>query len=120
MEWPISLIEELASRRCIVFLGAGASAGCLSAVDGSRPPTWGGFLENLKNRIPAPDRTETINSLIEREKYLDAAEVILNKLPAAEFTRAIRELFVQPRYEKSSIHESTLKIDHKGRGHYEL
>lgn len=113
MEWPISLVEELASRRCVVFLGAGASAGCLSAVDGTSPPTWGGFLENLKNRIPGPDRTETIDSLIEKEKYLDAAEVILNKLPAADFTRAIRELFVQPRYEKSSIHESTLKIDPK-------
>jgi hypothetical protein len=113
MDWPISLVEELASRRCVVFLGAGASAGCLSAVDGANPPTWGRFLENLKNRIPVDSRTPTIDSLIEKEKYLDAAEVILNKLPAAEFSRAIRELFVQPRYERSSIHESTLKIDPK-------
>jgi hypothetical protein len=113
MDWPISLAEELASRRCIVFLGAGASAGCISAVDGTSPPTWSKFLENLKNRIPVTSRTSTIDSLIEKEKYLDAAEVILNKLPAADFTRAIRELFVQPRYQRSSIHESTLKIDPK-------
>ena len=51
MDWPVSLVEELASRRCIVFLGAGASAGCLSAVDRSSPPTWGVFLEDLKNRM---------------------------------------------------------------------
>jgi len=113
MDWPISLVEELASRRCVVFLGAGASAGCISAVDGTNPPTWSRFLENLKNRIPVDRKTPTIDALIEKEKYLDAAEVILNKLPTAEFSRAIRELFVQPRYEKSSIHESTLKIDPK-------
>ncbi len=113
MEWPTSLVEELAARRCVVFLGSGASAGCVSAVDGRRPPTWNQFLENLKNRISVEKRTQTIDALIEKEKYLDAAEVILNKLPAADFSRAVRELFVQPKYEKSSIHESTLKIDPK-------
>lgn len=113
MDWPVSLVEELASRRCIVFLGAGASAGCVSAVDGSKPPTWQRFLEDLTDRIPVASRTETIYTLIDKEKYLDAAEVILNKLPAADFTRAIRELFVQPRYNKSSIHASALKIDPK-------
>lgn len=113
MDWPVSLVEELASRRCVVFLGAGASAGCLSAVDKSKPPTWDGFLKNLKNRIQDSKSTLTIDSLIDKEKYLDAAEVILNKLPAADFTRAIRELFVQPRYKNSIIHESTLKIDPK-------
>ena len=76
MDWPVSLVEELASRRCIVFLGAGASAGCLSAVDRSSPPTWGVFLEDLKNRIPDPDGTETIDALIDKEKYLDAVGCI--------------------------------------------
>lgn len=111
--WPVSLIEELASRRCIVFLGAGASSGCVSTVDGTRPPTWKQFLQTLTERIPANCGAQTIESLINKEKYLDAAEVILNKLPPAEFSRVIRELFIQPRFEKSSIHASTLKIDPK-------
>lgn len=113
MDWPTSLVEELAARRCIMFLGSGASAGCVSTVDGTSPPTWKRFLEILKTRISADKRTTTIDALIEKEKYLDAAEVILNKLPTADFSRAIRELFIQPRYEKSSIHESTLRIDPK-------
>lgn len=113
MDWPVSLVEELASRRCIVFLGSGASAGCVSTVDGTRPPTWNKFLKYLKDRIPNTKGTGTIDQLLEKEKYLDAAELIINKLPPAEFTRAIRKLFVQPRYDKSSIHESTLRIDPK-------
>lgn len=113
MEWPPSLVEELAARRCIVFIGAGASAGCISAIDDNNPPTWIQLLDNLKNRISATQGTPTIDALIEKEKYLDAAEVIYNKLPAAEFSRAIRELFIQPRYNESSIHESVLKIDPK-------
>lgn len=113
MEWPISLVAELASRRCIVFLGSGASAGCISIDGVTSPPNWNGFLEELKSKIPESSQTGTIDDLIAKEKYLDAAEVILNKLPPADFTHIIRTLFVQPRFSKSSIHESVLKIDPK-------
>lgn len=113
MEWPIALVAELAARRCIVFLGTGASASCLSQDESTRPPGWNLFLEKLKAQIPSATNLSEIEDLIFKEKYLDAAEIILNKISSADFTRIIRELFVTPRYQASSIHESILKIDPK-------
>jgi hypothetical protein len=113
MEWPISLVSELAARRCIIFLGAGASAGCIAADNVTSPPGWEQFLKTLKDKVPIADSVAVIDDLIGKEKFLDAAEVILNKISPADFTRIIRLLFVQPRFNHSAIHESVLKIDPK-------
>ncbi len=112
MDWPIALIAELAARRCIVFLGAGASASCLSQ-NGKKPPGWSLFLEELKAQMPIGANTVEIEDFISKEKYLDAAEIILNKISPADFTRIIREMLLTPRFQHSSIHESILKIDPK-------
>lgn len=113
MDWPIALIEELASRRCIIFLGAGASAGCISAEGTIRPPDWKSFLDELKGAMPADTDTFTIDDLLAKEKYLDAAEIIRGKITNADFARIIRQLLIQPRYQESKIHKSVLNIDPK-------
>lgn len=113
MDWPQSLVGELASRRCIIFLGSGASAGCVSSDGKSSPPTWSNFLENLKNQLPASFDKATIDDLMAKEKFLDAAEIILSNMSPADFTHIIRELFVQPRFAPSKVHEAILDIDPK-------
>ena len=40
MNWPIDIVEKIAKRKAILFLGAGISANAVS-LDGSKhPPTW--------------------------------------------------------------------------------
>lgn len=113
MDWPVALIAELAARRCIVFLGAGASAGCLSTDKTCSPPLWQAFLSQLKAAMPAGTDITSIDNLIAKERYLDAAEVILGRVTAADFTRIVRQSFVTPRYCASKIHEAVLDIDPK-------
>lgn len=113
MAWPRALVAELAARRCIVFLGAGASAGSRSLDGTIRPPLWSEFLTALKQAAPYGTDLSSVDALIEKEKFLDAAEIILSKVPAADFTRIIREKLVQPRFGHSSLHLSTLTIDPK-------
>jgi hypothetical protein len=113
MDWPVALIAELAARRCIIFIGAGASAGCLSADKTSRPPLWAELLTQLKAAMPAGTDFTSIDNLIVKEKFLDAAEIILGKVAQADFTRIVRQLFVTPRYSASKIHEAVLDIDPK-------
>ena len=113
MAWPIALIAELASRRCIAFLGAGASAGSLGSDGVTRPPLWRHFLETLKAAMPAGTDPGAINDLISKDRYLDAAEIIVSKIAPADLTRIVREQFVQPRFNKSRIHEAILSIDPK-------
>lgn len=113
MPWPVALVAELASRRCLFFLGAGASAGCLGADGATRPPLWPAFLGALKAAAPAGTDFTAADSLLAKEKFLDAAEVLLSKLPAADFSRVVREKFVQPRFASSAVHLSVLTIDPK-------
>lgn len=113
MTWPLALVAELAARRCITFLGAGASAGC-SAADGStHPPLWRVFLTELKSAMPVGTDFTTIDDLIAKERFLDAAEVILGKMTPADLTRVVREQFVHPKFNHSRIHEAVLTIDPK-------
>lgn len=113
MNWPRALITELASRRCIVFLGSGASASCLSQNGAKRPPTWSAFLESLISMMNSDVDLSIIRSYIEKEKYLDAAEIIKTNISPANFSTFIREELVTPRYSASPIHESILEIDPK-------
>ena len=113
MDWPVALITELAARRCIVFLGAGASANCLSASGTCTPPLWPDFLTQLKEAMPAGVDTTSIDDLIAKERFLDAAEVIVAKVAAADFARVVRQSFVVPRYNSSPVHEAVLDIDPK-------
>ncbi|MEN6376037.1 MAG: SIR2 family protein [Smithella sp.] len=61
---------------------------------------------------PSADRT-TIDILIARERFLDAAEIIITKIAPADFARIVRQAFVNPRYTHSQIHEAVLEIDPK-------
>ncbi len=113
MTWPNALIKELAGRRCIIFLGAGASAGCLSADGVTRPPTWSQFLEGLINIMNSDRDVHVISDLITKEKYLDAAEIILKDISVANYTDYLRATFQRPNFKPSKIHEAVLKIDPK-------
>lgn len=112
MNWPDALITELAARRCIIFLGSGASASCLSQDGTRRPSTWGAFLDGLIAKMNGGDEV-LVRGLMDKEKYLDAAEIIMNHVNSADFAAFIREELVQPRYQSSVIHESVLEIDPK-------
>lgn len=113
MVWPIALVAELASRRCITFIGAGASAGAIAQNGVTRPPLWRAFLNTLIAAVPHGTDLSAVNDLVDKERFLDAAEILLSKITPADFSRIIRELFVQPRFVQSKIHEALLTIDPK-------
>jgi len=112
--WPRALVEELAARRCIIFLGAGASAGCVSEGDElASPPTWSKLLDGIKEIASDKNSLPIVDDLIVKEKFLDAAEVLFGSTNSADFATYIREVMATPRYKQSSIHESVLAIDPK-------
>jgi len=112
--WPRALIEELASRRCIVFLGAGASAGSINQdTPPKSPPTWATLLDGIKSIARDSTSKPIADSLIEKEKYLDAAEVLFGSINPADFASYIREVMAEPRYQASDIHEYVLNLDPK-------
>lgn len=115
MTWPKSLITELASRRCIIFLGAGASVSCVGQDGITHPPKWIDFLTGLRDCIQSLsfEDESIINDLIEKEKFLDAAEIIYSLVHSADFTNFIRVTLDTPKFQSSRIHKSILYIDPK-------
>ena len=113
MNWPSALIKELAARRCIIFLGSGASAASMSQDGVTRPPAWSLYLDGLIGIMNGNSDKPVIRDLIQKEKYLDAAEIIISNISPSNYTEYIREKLQLPRFQPSAIHEAVFKIDPK-------
>lgn len=113
MNWPNALIKELAARRCIIFLGSGASAASIAADGITRPPTWSQFLEGLITIMNDKKDESLIRDFIKKDKFLDAAEIILENISPANYTDYLRNSLQLPKFKPSIIHESVFKIDPK-------
>ncbi len=51
IEWPETLVTELAERRGLIFMGAGVSIGSVSADGTKHPPSWFSFLQGALNLV---------------------------------------------------------------------
>lgn len=51
IDWPERLVEDIARRRCVLFLGSGVSANSVNK-EGERPKTWTEVLKNGVLKLP--------------------------------------------------------------------
>jgi hypothetical protein len=113
MLWPKSLIPEIASRRCIIFVGAGASAGCQNS-KGERPPNWEKFLiETNAKFVMNPEDNKLASNLIGSKQFLDAAEIIFSHVDPPDAGQHYRETFHTPDYKPYRLHEIINELDSK-------
>jgi len=108
MQWPEHLVDDLARKRCVVFLGAGCSMSSMSEDGTRRPPGWVDFLDEGLRRIGNPKRH--ISGLIQKGDLLTACELIKSRL-GEDWIRLVDDQFVVPRYKHSRMHEAVLKLD---------
>lgn len=108
IKWPENLIEDIARRRCVIFLGAGISAGCENE-EGRRPKSWKEFLTHAVNNVARPNKH--IKTLIKRQDYLTACEVIKKSVGRDTFNSLVIEEFLTPRYKFTNMHEAVFKLD---------
>lgn len=115
IEWPQILIEELAAKRAIIFIGAGISASCQSSTDPvTRPPSWYKLLEQARDLF-VNDGVEKdfISHLIGTDQLLDAAEVIFDRVTPAQKRAFFTDVFARPRFIPSDLHALIQKINSK-------
>lgn len=113
ISWPISLVAELAERRCVVFLGSGASAASPCDNPSKKLPNWEGLLGRLRELLSDTETKQVAQDLITKKQYLDAAQVIHDGVNAADFRRVMREIFAAPRFHASRLHELCHELDQK-------
>lgn len=115
VNWPESLVIELAARRCILFLGAGSSAGATRHdTPHQHPPTWPAFLRLLyegSNRGHETDRQKALE-LLNTQQYLECAEILKSTcIHAPDYNRLLRTTF--ERYRPTEVHRIVEQLDQK-------
>lgn len=107
IKWPSELIEDLARRKAVLFLGAGVSANS-TGDNGKRPPSWEQFLLTCLDKCE--DGKDTIRSFLESKDYLTACELLKVRL-ADQWYEILANEFSRPRYKPADIHKSLFQLD---------
>lgn len=110
INWPRTLIPEIARRRCILFLGAGVAA---SSVDsfGLHPKEWKEFLSEAAELIHSEKKKSIIDSLISENKLLLALQAISNDADPADYQNLLDRNFNDPTFEPSALHQVIFDLD---------
>jgi SIR2-like domain len=109
IEWPQHLVDEIARRRVLVFLGSGVSKQSVGNV-GKRPPLWIEFLKSGTVACTNRKASIEITRQIKVGELLTACEILKEELGTAWDGLITRE-FVDPHYSASRLHELIFKLD---------
>lgn len=109
IEWPNSLVRDLARRRAILVIGSGVSRHSLGA-GGVRPPTWAAFLTKALADCPDKAALDPISSAITSGDYLHACEWLKKRYDEA-WVPYLRGTFSQPAFPPADIHQELLNLD---------
>ncbi|WP_375345363.1 SIR2 family protein [Priestia megaterium] len=114
INWPENLIEELAYRRTILFLGSGVSATAKNE-EGKSPETWGRFLENIKALInnPTQEDIKFIDEMLAQENYLLALQAIYDLSDSGAYSKYLKDNFSRGKFNPSPVHKAIKEIESK-------
>jgi NAD-dependent SIR2 family protein deacetylase len=112
--WPDNLVEELAYRRCLIFLGSGISATAKND-KGESPDTWGKFLNNIKTKMknPTVEDTEFVEDMLQKQNYLLALQAIADLCDSGEYSNYLKNQYLRGKYKPSKVHELIKDLDSK-------
>ncbi len=112
INWPQALVGELAERRCVIVLGAGASAHAAND-RGDHPPNWADFLEHGISLIRSPGDQDQARALVKKGAVLDAAQILADCLGSADFGMYVRRELEEPKFCAGDLHKTVIAIDPK-------
>lgn len=112
--WPDNLVEELAYRRCLIFLGSGISATAKND-DGESPDTWGAFLDNVKSKMKnsSGDDKKFVEDMLKKQNYLLALQAIADLCDSGEYSNYLKSQYLRGKYKPSKVHELIKDLDSK-------
>lgn len=110
MIWPSSLVQDIARRRAVVFIGAGVSMNSESSLTpGVRPPDWKTFLKFCITQVDGGDVSH-IERMVDENDLLTACEILKSKLPD-QWARILADKFAAPQYKPAEIHRAIFNLD---------
>ena len=110
MNWPKSLVTEIARRRCILFLGAGVAASAQNAT-GNRPMEWKAFLTSAADLVHNTETQNEVKALINQNRMLLALQVINDEADPGDYRALLDRCFNDPSFEPSELHGLIFSLD---------
>lgn len=112
IDWPEYLIDAIARRKSVLFLGSGISANSCND-EGKHPLTWEAFLKDIlvKRSAKLSKQKAVIEQMIKVNDYLTACEIIVETLGDNDFGELAANEFRRPGYKPSNIHKAVYQLD---------
>lgn len=113
ISWPNNLVEDIARRQCIIYLGSGVSHNSVNDKN-ERPMTWKAFLEHGAN-LNGLDKKQKdeINKKIKKEDFLMACELLRKFVGEQNFYDLMGSCFRDPQFKTADIHRHIFALDSK-------
>lgn len=109
IEWPDSLVSDIARRRAVFVIGSGISRHSQGAHD-VRPPTWKAFLTKALEDCPDKGALEPVQNAIDAGDYLHACECLKKRFDE-QWVPYLRRTFSLPAFPPAEIHQQILDLD---------
>lgn len=106
ISWPDNLVNDIARRRCVLFLGSGISQNSTNMA-GIHPKTWKELLLAGITRIPKQFHS-CIKKHIAANNYLMACELLKRLIGRDDFVDFLRAEYITPRFNPAEIHKKIL------------
>lgn len=112
IQWPKELIDDIAKRKTVLYLGSGISAASKND-EGKSPATWRKFLEDILDvrQDKLVSCRHTITELLDKGNYLMACEIIVKHLGDRDFGELAANEFRRPGYHPNELHEIIFSLD---------
>lgn len=108
--WPEALIDDIARRICVLYLGSGVSANSVNS-SGKHPPTWIEFLNEALELISVKRAQDYVKKLLREKNMLMACDVIINQIGDHKFIELAKDRFLRTGYSRAKIHEHIYNLD---------
>lgn len=105
------LIREIAERRCIIFLGAGATMAARTQNVDAQAPDWNDLLRELSTGTP--EILEDVERYMTEHRPLDAAQLIRTKCTPGRFRDVLQNRLERAGLHAGRLHELVNAIDPK-------
>ncbi|MDY7232504.1 SIR2 family protein [Hyalangium rubrum] len=110
ISWPIDLVEDIARRRTVLFLGAGVSKNSVND-KGERPKDWKEFLLHLAAQLPAGPQQDAVNLAISESDLLTACDLAKRYLRSDVFKKVVLAEYSDKRFQPAQIHDDIVALD---------
>lgn len=110
ISWPEDLVQDIAARRSVLFLGAGVSKNARNA-KGEHPKDWREFLQHLASRAPEQDQRKEILLCVEDADLLTACELARKYLQPDGFKSELLREFADKGFQAADIHDDLARVD---------